>query len=91
MKLEKTKIVAAVWVLGIVLFAGWVIATLGGILFGLAIKSQAYADLLAWLIVWGFALGGFIISIGFVLKSAWKLSDEDIFEKPPKILKTRMG
>lgn len=95
MRLEKTKIVAAIWALGMVLFAGWMMVTLGGIwlglIMGLVIRFQAYADLLACLIVWGFALSGSIISIGFVLKFTWKLSDGAILKKLPKIMKTENG
>ncbi|GAI30923.1 unnamed protein product, partial [marine sediment metagenome] len=37
MRLEKTKIVAAILALGILLFAGWMMVTLGGIWLGLII------------------------------------------------------
>lgn len=43
------------------------------------------------MIVWGFALCGFVISIGFVLKFAWKLSDGAILKKLPKIMKKENG
>lgn len=95
MRIEKTKIVAAIWALGMILFAGWMMVTLigiwSGLIMGLVIRFQAYADLLAWLIVGGFALSGSIISIGFVLKFTWKLSDGAIIKKLPKIMKTGNG
>lgn len=82
----KEKIVAAIWAMGILFFAGWVIGTFGGIplIALLRIESQLCTEILAWLMVGGFALSGSIISIGFLFKHVWKLPDEAIFEKLPK-------
>ena len=88
-RMNKPKIVAAIWAIGMLIFACWVVILIGVVVGGFLAKPtlpQASLDLLVWSIIGGFAISGFMIGVGILLKLVWKLSDEDVNEKLPKIM-----